>query len=194
MLEQRIQQQFFESADLLYQAAEALSRPVATAAQMLVDAITGGGRVLCCGLGASALDASYLAALLVGRFEQDRPGLAAWNLDAQAQLGTSTPDSAAALTRQIQTLGHPGDLLLVFEAQAASAHALKPLLEAAHAQEMSVIALTGSQDEEIRGLLLDTDVQLRVPHSRHARVAEAHRLLAHCLCDAVDLQLLGAGE
>ena len=30
--------------------------------------------------------------------------------------------------------------------------------------------------------------------SRFARVAEAHRLLSHCLSDAIDLQLLGAGE
>jgi len=183
MLEQRIQQQFFESADLQYQVAEGLSRPLANAAQMLVDGLTGGGRVLCCGLGLSALDASYMAALLVGRFEQERPGLAAWALDAL---------SPAA--RQIQTLGHPGDLLLLFESGPLRRAEHGALLEAAHAQEMSAIVLTGSQDEELRPVLLDIDVQIRVPHSRVARVAEAHRLLTHCLCDAIDLQLLGASE
>jgi D-sedoheptulose 7-phosphate isomerase len=191
MLEQRIQQQFFESADLQYQVAESLSRPLSTAAQMLVDGITAGGRVLCCGLGLSDLDARYMAALLVGRFEQERPGLAAWSLDAMPRQGG---DATAALTRQIQALGHPGDLLLLFEAQNATRAGHAALLDAAHAQEMSVIALTSNQDEELRSALLDTDVQIRVPHSRAARVAEAHRLLSHCLCDAVDLQLLGAGE
>lgn len=190
MLEQRIQQQFFESADLQYQVAESLSRPLATAAQMLVDGITAGGRVLCCGLGLSDLDARYMAALLVGRFEQERPGLAAWSLDILAR----QVDATAALTRQIQALGHPGDLLLLFEAQSATRASHGALLDAAHAQEMSVIALTSNQDEDLRGALLDTDVQIRVPHSRAARVAEAHRLLSHCLCDAVDLQLLGAVE
>ena len=190
MLEQRIQQQFFESADLVYQVAESLSRPLATAAQMLVDGITGGGRVLCCGQGLSALDASYMAALLVGRFEQDRPGLAALALDGQVQ-GSASID--AALARQVQTLGHPGDLLLLFDAHAGRTPWTE-VLEAAHAQDMSVIALTGSQDEDLRSQLLDTDVQIKVPHSRQARVAEAQRLLAHCLCDAVDLQLLGASE
>lgn len=183
MLEQRIQTQFFESADLLYQVAEGLSRPLATAAQMLVDAITGGGRVLCVGLGRSELDARHMAALLSGGFEQERPALAAWALD-------TLTDPA----RQIQALGHPGDLLLLFEAGQATQARHGALLDAAHAQEMSVIALTGSQDEALRGLLLDTDVQIRVPHSRFARVAEAQRLLTHCLCDAVDLQLLGSGE
>jgi D-sedoheptulose 7-phosphate isomerase len=188
MLEQRIQTQFFESADLFYQVAEGLSRPLATAAQMLVDGLTGGGRLLCCGQGLSALDATYMASLLVGRFEQDRPGLAAWALDAQAH---GNMPHETALARQVQTHGHPGDLLLVFDTQGAP---WSDVLQAARAQDMSVIALTGSQDEELRGLLRDTDVQIRVPHSRQARVAEAQRLIAHCLCDAVDLQLLGAGE
>lgn len=187
MLEQRIQTQFFESADLLYQVAENLSRPLATAAQMLVDGITAGGRVLCCGQGLSALDARYMAALLVGRFEQERPGLAAWSLDAQVH----GSEAEAALARQVQTHGHPGDLLLLFDAGRAGWAAV---LEAAHAQDMSVIALTGSQDDALRPLLLDTDVQIRVPASRGARVAETHRLLAHCLCDAVDMQLLGSDE
>ena len=45
MLEQRIQQQFFEGADLKYQSAEALSRGVADAAQVLLAVITSGGKV-----------------------------------------------------------------------------------------------------------------------------------------------------
>lgn len=191
MLEQRIQQQFFESADLLYQVAEILSRPLANAAQMLVEGITAGGRVLCCGQGQSALDADYMAALLMGRFEQDRPGLAAWSLSASMP-GSASAD--AALARQVQAFGHPGDLLMLFDAQPNHRPHWAVVLEAAHAQDMSVIALTGGSDDVLRSLLRDTDVQIHVPHSRAARIAEAQRLLAHCLCDAVDLQLLGATE
>jgi len=51
MLEQRIQQQFFDSADLKYQAAEALARPIAEAVQAVLGCITGGGKVLVCGSG-----------------------------------------------------------------------------------------------------------------------------------------------
>ncbi|MFG6448993.1 SIS domain-containing protein [Roseateles sp. BYS180W] len=189
MLEQRIQQQFFESADLFYQVAEPLSRPLSDAAQMLVDALTAGGRVLCAGLGTSAPDAAYLAALLTGRLEQERPGLAAIYLNGMA---SGYGDCASSLMRQIQTLGQPGDLLLLFEAQPSGAGAA--LLQVAHAQELCVIALTGTHDEELRSALQDTDIHLRVPHSRQARVADAHRLLTHCLCDAIDLQLLGAAE
>ena len=186
MQEPRIQQQFFESADLLYQVAETLSRPLDAAAQMLVDGLTGGNRVLCCGLGLSNLDARYFAALLLGRFEQERPGLAA--------IALNDAGDQADLQRQLLTLGHPGDLLVLLDAHAAGIAALTPLLEAARAQDMNVIALTGGMEDELRALLHDTDVQIRVPASRAARVAEAQRLLIHCLCDAIDLQLLGTNE
>lgn len=188
MLEQKIQQHFFESADLQYQVAEVMARPVAGAAQALVDGITAGGRVLCCGFGLSSLDARYMTALLLGRFEQDRPALAAF------ALGQDGSDTASVLTRQVQALGHPGDMLVLFDAHQAHADGLRELLTAAHAQDMTVIALTGQLDDELRAHLIDTDVHIRVPHCRAARVSEIHRLLTHCLCDAVDLQLLGAGE
>ena len=116
MLEQRIQQQFFDSADLQYAVAETLARPIADAAQALVGCLTGGGKVLACGSGASAGLARHVAAQLVGRFERDRPGLAAVALAADAApLGTVPTDrdaAAQALAQQVQALGAPGDLLL----------------------------------------------------------------------------------
>src|ERR1044072_5384643 len=77
MLEQRIQQQFFDSADLKYAAAELLAKPIADGVSALVGCITAGGRVLAGGNGGSAADAQHFAAEFVGRFERERPGLAA---------------------------------------------------------------------------------------------------------------------
>lgn len=49
MVEQRIQQQFIDSADLTYQWAQTLARPVMDALQALLACVTGGGKVLVCG-------------------------------------------------------------------------------------------------------------------------------------------------
>ena len=76
MLEQRIQQQFFESADLCSQAAEALSRPVAQAAQALWACLTGGGKLLAAGSDVGAALAPVICAAFTGRFERERPELA----------------------------------------------------------------------------------------------------------------------
>jgi D-sedoheptulose 7-phosphate isomerase len=178
MLEQRIQQQFFESADLLSQTAEALSRPIADAAQALLGCITAGGKVMLCGSGAAAALAQHGAALMVGRFERERPGLAA------LAVGTGA---------EVQALGAPGDVLLVISPGSPTA-ALAAAVLVAQAKDMTVVALTGREAGDLAARLGETDVHIAVPYERAARIHETHMLVLHCLCDAVDLQLLGEQE
>ena len=196
MLEQRIQQQFFDSADLKYAAAEVLSKPIANGVSALVGCITSGGKVLTCGNGGSAGDAQHFAAEFVGRFERERPGLAAISLSTDTSIITAIGndyDFASIFSKQVQALGAPGDVLLAISTSGNSANVLKAV-EAARAKEMTVIALTGNKGGRLAELLLDTDVLICVPHERTARIQEVHLLVLHCLCDAVDLQLLGEQE
>ena len=192
MLEQRIQQQFFESADLKYQSAEVLGRPIENAVAALVGGLTAGGRVLVAGLGASASLAQLVVTELVGGFERDRPGLAALTLTAD---GAALPALVAGgydkvLARQVETLGQPGDLLLLIDSD-GNHPALLAAASAAQAKDMTVIALTGRSGGALAQVLGETDVLVAVPHDRRVRVLETHLLVLHCLCDAIDLQLLG---
>ena len=193
MLEQRIQQQFFDSADLKYAAAEILARPIADAAQALAGCITSGGKVLACGNGGSASDAQHFAAEFVGRFERERPGLAAIALNTDTSILTAIGNDYAfdaIFAKQVQALGAPGDVLLALSTSGNSANVLAAV-EAAQAREMTVIALTGRGGGKLRERLTETDVHICVPHDRTARIQEVHILAVHCLCDAVDTQLLG---
>jgi len=185
MLEPRIQQQFFESADLHYQAAEVLGRPIEQAAAALVAVLTGGGKLLVAGPGPCASLAALAAGALLGGFERERPGLAAIALAVEGADGAGTP-----LARQVDTLGQPGDLLLLIDTDGQHP-ALLAALAAAQAKDMTVIALTGRQGGALRAALGETDVLVAVPHERRARVLETQLLVLHCLCDAIDLQLLG---
>jgi D-sedoheptulose 7-phosphate isomerase len=196
MLEQRIQQQFFDSADLKYAAAEILSKPIADAVGAVVGCITAGGKVLACGNGGSASDAQHFAAEFVGRFERERPGLAAIALTTDSSILTAIGndyDFSAIFAKQVQALGAPGDVLLAISTGGNSANVLAAV-EAARAREMTVIALTGRGGGKLRDQLTETDVHICVPHERTARIQEVHILVLHCLCDAVDLQLLGEQE
>jgi D-sedoheptulose 7-phosphate isomerase len=196
MLEQRIQQQFFDSADLKYAAAEILSRPIADAVSAVVGCITGGGKVLACGNGGSASDAQHFAAEFVGRFERERPGLAAISLTVDTSILTAIGndyDFNQVFSKQVQALGQPGDVLVAITTSGNSANVLAAV-EAAHAKEMTVIALTGRGGGKMNQHLSETDVHICVPHERTARIQEVHILSLHCLCDAVDLQLLGEQE
>jgi len=196
MLEQRIQQHVFASADLKYAAAEILSRPIAEAVSAVVGCITAGGKVLACGNGGSASDAQHFAAEFIGRFERERPGLAAIALTTDSSILTAIGndyDFNAIFSKQVQALGQPGDVLLAITTSGNSANVLAAV-EAAHAKEMTVIALTGRQGGKMNALLSETDVHICVPHERTARIQEVHILALHCICDAVDLQLLGEQE
>ena len=89
MLSQRIQQHFIDSADLNYQCAQLLAAPVEAAVNALLACVTSGNKVLACGLGGSAAAAQYFTASFVGRFERDRPELAATALSADTTVLTA---------------------------------------------------------------------------------------------------------
>ncbi len=174
MLEQRIQQQFFDSADLKYQTAESLSRPLADAAAALHGAILAGAKVLLQGSGQAAALAAHGAALLVGRFERERPPLAAL---------------AVAGLDPLRALGQPGDVLLLLDA--GDAEAAAAALDAAHEKDMTAVVMAATGATALRDRLGEADVLVAVPHERAARVMELQLLALHCLCDAIDLQLMG---
>ncbi|KQW68988.1 phosphoheptose isomerase [Methylibium sp. Pch-M] len=193
MLEQRIQRHFFDSADLKNQAAEVLSKPIADAVQAVLGCITAGGKVLACGNGGSASDAQHFAAEFVGRFERERPGLAAIALNTDTSIITALGndyDFSAIYAKQVQALGNPGDVLLAITTSGNSANVVAAV-DAAHDKDMTVIALTGRGGGKLGARLTETDVHICVPHERTARIQEVHILAIHCLCDAVDVQLLG---
>ena len=196
MLEQRIQQHFIESADLKYQSAEALSKPIAQAVQAMLACVTSGGKVLACGNGGSASDAQHFAAEFVGRFERERPELGAIALTTDSSILTAIAndyDFSVVFSRQVRALGSPGDVLLAISTSGNSANLLAAI-EAAHEREMVVVGLSGRGGGKMNHALRDTDVHICVPHERTARVQEVHILALHCICDAVDNQLLGEPE
>ena len=196
MLEQRIEQHFIDSADLKYQAAQTLSKPIAAAISAILASVTSGGKVLACGNGGSAADAQHFAAEFVGRFERERPELGAIALTTDSSILTAIAndyDYAQIFAKQVRALGQPGDVLLAMSTSGNSGNVIAAI-EAAHERDMTVVALTGRGGGKMNQLLRDTDVHVCVPNERTARIQEVHLLTIHCICDGVDTQLLGEGE
>jgi D-sedoheptulose 7-phosphate isomerase len=159
----------------------------------VLGAITAGGKVLVCGNGGSAADAQHFAAEFVGRFERERPGLAAVALTTDTSILTAIGndyDFNAIYSKQVQALGQPGDVLVAISTSGNSANILAAVA-AAHEREMTVIAFSGRGGGKLVAQLRETDVSVCVPHERTARIQEVHLLALHCICDAVDTQLLG---
>jgi D-sedoheptulose 7-phosphate isomerase len=196
MLEQRIEQHFIDSADLKYQSAQILSKPIAAAVQAILASVTSGGKVLACGNGGSAADAQHFAAEFVGRYERERPELAAMALTTDSSILTAIAndyDFSVVFSKQVRAFGAAGDVLLALSTSGNSANVLAAI-EAAHEREMTVVALTGRSGGKMTSALRETDVHICVPHERTARIQEVHLLVLHCICDGVDTQLLGDQE
>ena len=134
MLEQRIEQHFIDSADLKYQSAQALSKPIAAAISAILASVTSGGKVLACGNGGSAADAQHFAAEFVGRFERERPELGAIALSTDSSILTAIANDYhydQIFSKQVRALGQSGDVLLAITTSGNSANVLAAI-EAAH--------------------------------------------------------------
>lgn len=189
----RISENFSESAHLKLQSMDALAAPIASAVQLMVRCLQQDGKILACGNGGSAADAQHFSAELLNRFEVERPGLAAMALTTDSSTLTSIAndyDFKMVFSKQVRALGHAGDVLLAISTSGNSANIIAAI-EAAHARDMTVVALTGKGGGKIGTLLRETDVHICVPHERTARIQEVHLLTLHCICDGVDTQLLG---
>jgi D-sedoheptulose 7-phosphate isomerase len=182
MLVHRVQQQFIDSADLTYQCADALGASVDAAIGALLATVTGGGKVVACGLGSGGVLAQLLVAHLVNGLERERPALPALLL----------PDAGApdAVLRQLGALAAADDLLLLVGDTTEPERWLS-LIRTAHERDMAVVALTGLGAGVVARVLRDTDVHVAVPHTRRTRVHEVHHLVLNCMCDGIDAHLLG---
>jgi D-sedoheptulose 7-phosphate isomerase len=172
---------------------QSLSAPLLRAIDLCFGCVTNNAKMLACGNGGSAADAQHFIAELVGRFERDRLPLAGVALNTDTSILTAVGNDYGfdqVFARQITALGQPGDVLVAISTSGNSAN-VQLAIEAAHAREMKVIALTGKGGGTIGNLLLPTDIHLCVPHERTMRIQEIHILLLHLLCDGIDTLLLG---
>ena len=192
----RISQQFSDSAQTKLNAIEALAAPIAAAAEAMTACLLANGKILACGNGGSAGDAQHFVAELVGRFERERQSLAAVTLSADTSILTAVGNDYGfdyVFDKQVRALGQPGDILLAISTSGNSANVIKAI-EAAHDNDLRVVALTGKGGGQIGQLLREGDIHLCVPADRTARIQETHILTIHCLCDGIDCLLLGVEE
>lgn len=189
----RITQHFTDSIQTKQQALSAVAPGIAHAAEAITRALLNERKILSCGNGGSAADAQHFSSEMLNRFEMERPGLPAIALTTDSSTLTSIANDYQfndIFAKQIRALGQPGDVLLAISTSGNSANVISAI-HAAHDREMTVIALTGRDGGLISDLLVNQDVEIRVPSPSTARVQEVHILIIHCLCDLVDRELLG---
>ncbi|MCD9466314.1 phosphoheptose isomerase [Photobacterium iliopiscarium] len=191
-----IRESFTESIQTQIAAAEALPDAISKAAQVMVQSLLNGNKILSCGNGGSAANAQQLASCLINRFEIERPSLPALALTANSTVLTAIANDYHhddVFSKQVRALGQAGDILVVLSTSGNSKNIIKAM-EAALARDMNIIALTGKDGGEMAGLLGVQDVEIRIPSQRTVRIQEGHLLTIHCLCDLIDQVLFPHNE
>nr|WP_277354894.1 D-sedoheptulose 7-phosphate isomerase [Salinicola salarius] len=181
-LKEIVRDQMNEAADVLsrFSQDEAQLEAVAQAAELLAARFKAGGKVLACGNGGSHCDAMHFAEELTGRFRDDRRGLPAIAISDPSHLSCVANDFGYeyVFSRYVEAVGRQGDVLFGLSTSGNSETIIKAV-EAARAQNMNVILLTGKDGGKLAGL---ADVEIRVPHFGYAdRIQEIHIKVIHSI-------------
>jgi phosphoheptose isomerase len=170
------------------ESLRALEDGITRAADLVKGCLSHGGKLLACGNGGSAADASDFTTEYVCRFVNDRQPFPAINLTADGSLLTATANDYGfeeVFARQVRAFGKTGDVLIAVSTSGRSKNIVRALEEARRLR-LSSIALLGKDGGDAKGL---ATVDLVVPSQVTARIQEAHKFIFHVICELVDPSL-----
>lgn len=183
-----LQHAIAESVETL-QALGELDQQMRLATDAIAECLLSGHKLLICGNGGSAADASHIATEFVIRFINDRPAYPAICLTADGGLlsaGGNDYGFEEIFARQVSAFGQPGDVLISLTTSGKSRN-IQRAVEEAKERGLTTITLLGRNG----GPMINTsDIELVVRGEATARIQEAHMLLLHVLCEAVEERLV----
>ena len=165
-----------------------LEREVTRAADVIEQCLRAGNKLLVCGNGGSATDASHFATELVVRFVKNRPAFPAICLTSDSGILTAAGNDYGfdeIFARQVAAFGVPGDVLICLTTSGKSKNVVRSLQEAKE-RGLKTIAFLGRDGGSTVGI---ADLDLLVKSDSTARVQEAHQLLLHVLCEIIETRL-----
>ena len=154
-------------------------------ADLIIDCLKRGGKVILCGNGGSAADAQHIAAEFIGRFKRDRTALAAISLTTNTSVLTSLANDYGydvIFSKQVEALAQKNDILIGISTS-GKAKNVSLALKLAKKINIKTVALTGGDGGELAKL---ADVSFIVPSSITARIQEAHITVGHIICELVE--------
>jgi D-sedoheptulose 7-phosphate isomerase len=158
------------------------------AADVLVDALKKGNKILSCGNGGSHCDAMHFAEELSGRYRENRPALAAMAISDPSHISCVSNDFGYnyIFSRFIEGLGNKGDVLVGISTSGNSANIIEAV-KAAQLKGMEVILLTGKDGGQLAGYGCH---EIRVDHFGYAdRIQEIHIKVIHILIQLIESKL-----
>ncbi len=167
---QHVLQKFLENEHQLSQ--------IEKAAELMINCIQNGKKIISCGNGGSHCDAMHFAEELSGKYREHRKALPAIAISDPSHLSCVGNDYGYefVFSRFIEGLGQEGDVLVGLSTSGNSVNVIRAV-ETAKAKKINTIILTGKDGGKLAGM---ADVEIIVPHFGYAdRIQEIHIKIIH---------------
>lgn len=161
---------------------------IARIAEVSVNVLKGGGKMILFGNGGSAADAQHLAAELVGRFSRNRKAIPALSLTVNTSVLTAVAndyDFSRVFVRQLEAYLQPHDMVIGISTSGNSDNVLEAF-RYARSHSVPTIGFTGGEGGKMKDLV---DYCLVVPSRSTARIQEAHITIGHILCELIEMEV-----
>lgn len=154
-------------------------------AQIWIDALKFGNKIIFCGNGGSATDAQHLASELLGRYKYDREPLSALALTLNTSTLTAISNDYGydyVFSRQLKGIGKNGDVLVGISTSGNSQNIIEAV-NVAKNMGIKTVAFTGASGGE---LIKIADLTLNVPSEITNNIQEMHIASGHIICGIVE--------
>lgn len=176
----QIKKKIMEDKRLIYIISEVTEKAI--------EVYKRGNKILLAGNGGSAADAQHIAGELVNKFYFNRPPLPAIALTTDTSVLTSIGNDYgydAVFKRQIQANAVKGDMFIGITTTGNSENIIKAF-EECKKKGIITVGLTGESGGKIEGLC---DYCIKVPSNETPRIQEAHIMIGHIFCAAIEKEL-----
>ncbi len=192
--EDLVSQWFADHMEHTAMTASLSAHLIPSAADILVQTLLGDGKILACANGIANTMAQYFCTSLLGRLDQDRPGLPAINLGADATTYSAICRDNRfneTFSRQVTALAKPGDTLMVFVDDGHKANLIQAI-QAAHDREIGVIVLSAREKTDISALLQPQDMEITLNNLDPVAATPVMILVIGAICRLVEQNLFAS--
>ena len=185
MMKSIIEFEFNEHLKTAQATMESISDSLETAANLCINSLKSGGKILIFGNGGSAADAQHIAAELVGRYKAERKGLAAIALTTDSSALTCITNDYSydyVFSRQVEALANNKDVVIGISTGGTSSNVVSGL-KTAKDLGCKTIGFSGRGGGKFNDLC---NINLVVPAQDTPRIQEMHIVIGHTICHLID--------
>jgi D-sedoheptulose 7-phosphate isomerase len=185
--------EFNESITVKQQVVEKHLSTINDIANLLIESLQAGNKVLFFGNGGSAADSQHIAGELVSKFRRVRKAMPAIALTTDTSILTSIGNDFGydyVFARQVEALGQNGDVAIGISTSGNSPNVLRAL-QAARDAGMMTVGFTGQSGGQMQDYV---DINFNVPSSSTPRIQEVHITAGHIICELVEKTVAGSSD